>query len=147
MNDDVMTINNFADYFDSLMLSKGRDYYKNHIVSFINDSDNHFVATIEGSMLYVTQTLLSDDGEIINNECTCPFKGEVCKHQIALFYKIAQFLEDEKRALIENNYYESLQKAFKTSTNKTLIDIIFALSKNSLKSQNEVLAIASVINA
>ena len=140
MDTKKLTITNFEQYFSYYMLLKGRDYFENYIVSFFEESTNHYVANIKGSYLYITEVELGDDGEIISSDCSCPYDGNVCKHQIALFYKVHAHITEQRRAINHESYYDNLQNAYRDLSQKDLIDIIFDLSKNNFKLQNALLA-------
>ena len=84
----------FEDYFDSSILARGREYYRENRILNIWYQANHVVAYVGGSKIYKTE-LEIENNEIKSYYCSCPYSedGEyTCKHLAAVLYCL---LEEE----------------------------------------------------
>ncbi|MDR3293955.1 MAG: SWIM zinc finger family protein, partial [Clostridiales bacterium] len=90
-----MKIIEFEKLIEDKIVQRGRDYYKKGAVKNLELADeiagvSSFCADVEGSEIYEVTAELSDEGEIISSECTCPYDmGEFCKHEVAVFYALS----------------------------------------------------------
>ncbi|MCC5917954.1 MAG: SWIM zinc finger family protein [Cryomorphaceae bacterium] len=80
-------LNAFEQHIDSTILSRGQTYFKQGRVSEPElIKANHMEFVVEGSDEYRV-TILFDNEEIKQHDCTCPYDGVVCKHVVAcIFY-------------------------------------------------------------
>ena len=117
-----MNLNNFESYFDEIIIERGLDYYESGSVVSLEYYDGEWVAEVSGSRDYTVKVTLSENGEITNTYCDCPYDmGEYCKHQAAVFYT----LRDE---------IESGELASKKKKNKNLEELLEKLDKKNLVS-------------
>lgn len=83
---------NFEDYFDSLILSRGKSYYKEDRILDIWCQQDLVTAYIDGSEIYKVK-LRVNDKEVSNFYCSCPYSedGEyMCKHIAAVLYYLEE---------------------------------------------------------
>ena len=73
------------------MHERGKKYYDEDRVKDIILKDNFYYATVVGSRNYKVMVELIDN-EIIKTTCNCPYEGFICKHQVAVYYKIMDLL-------------------------------------------------------
>ncbi len=82
----MLTLKNFDNQINSVILQKGKDYYGNGSVVFIEDSSNGlWSAEVEGSATYLVEVRIEKSDSINNYSCNCPYDGGVCKHVVAVF--------------------------------------------------------------
>ncbi|MDO5845504.1 MAG: hypothetical protein Q4Q04_01130, partial [Methanocorpusculum sp.] len=80
----------WQEYFDELILERGRQYFKEERVSSLAQTEDGYSANVEGSSLYDVFVGFSD-GEL-KFECNCPYAedGNSCKHMAAVCFAIEQ---------------------------------------------------------
>ncbi len=82
----------FEDYFDSLILSRGKSYYKENRILDIWCQQDLVTAYIDGSEIYRIE-IRANDKELNNFYCSCPYSenGEyMCKHIAAVLYYLEE---------------------------------------------------------
>ena len=92
-----MNIKNFEKYIDNVIVGRGRHYWnQGYVTSLEYDADDdEWVAEVEGTGDYTVTAELTENGDITDSECDCPYDyGDYCKHQVAVFYAIRQTWED-----------------------------------------------------
>ena len=93
----------FEDYFDSLILSRGKSYYKENRILDIWCQQDLVTAYIDGSEIYKIE-IRANDKELNNFYCSCPYSedGEyMCKHIAAALYYLEE--NDIPELEISNN--------------------------------------------
>ena len=100
----------FEDDFNSIILSRGYEYYEDGFVEDVLIKDNIITAKVEGTETYDVSVEV-DNGIFIDGDCTCPYasEGNYCKHIAALLY----YLDNEN--LDENNNYTTKEKEIRDS--------------------------------
>lgn len=89
----------FAQDFDSSILSRGADYFRSGRVNIDSASATRIVASVKGSSRYRVE--LERVGRKIHASCTCPyFDVDLCKHIWAVL------LAAEKQQLLQGNGLE-----------------------------------------
>ena len=85
-----MNLNNFENYIEKKILSRGYDYYENNYVTSVEETEeNVFEAEVEGTELYTVEVELDDQANIIDTFCDCPYDmDDYCKHQVAAFLAV-----------------------------------------------------------
>ena len=68
-------------YFNSTILSRGRQYYHEGRVKRLTHRDHEWFAAVKGSRSYNVIAQMGEDGDIENMECSC-------KHMAALLYAV-----------------------------------------------------------
>lgn len=91
-----MNLNTFKSEIDSLIVGRGKDYYKSKAVEVLNQvSDNEWEAIVAGSDDYEVSIHL-EGSEIVDWDCDCPYEqGPVCKHVVAVLLAISNDLSNE----------------------------------------------------
>ncbi|RFU68985.1 hypothetical protein D0469_10910 [Peribacillus saganii] len=86
-----MDLFNFEQSFKDTILKRGKDYYKNgHILSLEETEKGHYTASVDGSEIYSVEVYLDYNEEIIDTWCVCPYEGDFCKHQAAVFLALRE---------------------------------------------------------
>lgn len=101
-----MTLFDFEEDIDDIILNRGWDYYQNGFVKSIHQQkDTHsYRALVAGTRNYTVKVELSSTNDIIYTECDCPYDGgPYCKHEVAVFYALR-----EKLSKLTNNITQSL---------------------------------------
>jgi hypothetical protein len=91
----------FADDFDSAILHRGADYFRNGRVNIDSASASRIVAIVKGSSRY--RVKLERKGRKIHASCTCPyFDVDLCKHiwAVMLAAEKQQLLQGEDLGLV-----------------------------------------------
>ena len=120
-----MNIKDFETNLDSKILSRGLDYYESgNVTSLECEEDDLWVASVEGSVDYTVTVSLSDEGEILDTECDCPYEwSEYCKHQAAVFFALRERLQSAETP-----------KAAKSKSKQNLAEILGSMDKQTLSS-------------
>lgn len=87
-----MTLQNFENEIDSSILKRGKDYYDNQHVDYLEEIEkNSWVANVSGNEEYNVEVILGTKNSIKNVICDCPFEGgSICKHTVAVLYAILE---------------------------------------------------------
>lgn len=85
-----MNLKNFEEYFDTRILKRGQNYYRDGAVLSIEKvAENEYAADVEGSEIYEVMVEMDDGGEIYDIDCDCPYDmGDYCKHEAAVLYAL-----------------------------------------------------------
>ena len=77
-------------YFNSTILSRGRQYYHEGRVKRLTHRDHEWFAAVKGSRSYNVIAQMGEDGDIEDMECSClyAYNGQNCKHMAALLYAV-----------------------------------------------------------
>ena len=77
-------------YFNSTILSRGRQYYHEGRVKRLTHRDHEWFAAVKGSRSYNVIARMGEDGDIEDMECSClyAYNGQNCKHMAALLYAV-----------------------------------------------------------
>ena len=92
-----MHISNFELDIEEKILSRGERYLADGMVADIwSEIPNYYQAVVEGTITYDVEIHLNPDGTVLHHCCDCPYDfGEYCKHEVAVFYAIRRFLEQD----------------------------------------------------
>lgn len=85
----MLTLENFEDEMDSIILSRGYSYFKGGKIIRLKDEDGDVTAIVSGTNEYQVKTKIAGKG-IIDSQCSCPYEGDYCKHEIAVFYALSR---------------------------------------------------------
>ena len=113
-----MNLKNFEKYFRETILDRGRSYFLHGAVTSLEDNDGTWEATVEGTYDYTVTIELSDDGEITDIECDCPYDDVYCKHSAAVLYMIREREPDGKCDVGKSKKKSAGQVAIKTGLNE-----------------------------
>ena len=100
-----MNLKNFEEYFDTKILKRGHNYYRDGAVLSIEKvTDNEYTADVEGSEIYEVMVEMDKGGEIYDINCDCPYDmGDYCKHEAAVLYA----LRDKSIRIIQSTVKQS----------------------------------------
>jgi len=134
-----MKLNDFEEYFDEKILSRGGAYYKSGRIISLEDEGDEWVAYVEGTDDYTVTVELSDDCEILDSYCDCPYDwGDFCKHQAAVFYALRNELSSG-RAPTKPQKKKKLKDILKELDQETLSSIILEFSRRDRGMKKELL--------
>ena len=87
-----MTLQNFEKQLNQKILKKGKEYFNNGNVEFIEETQkNIWEADVSGTDDYQVKIQLGAKNEIKEWECDCPYDyGDICKHVIAVLYAVLE---------------------------------------------------------
>ncbi len=118
----------FEDHFESHILSRGKNYYKENRILDIWCQEDLIIAYIDGSEIYRIE-LRANDKELNNFYCSCPYSedGEyMCKHIAAVLY----YLEENDIPELEiSNKKEIKQDKHKSELSKIYDEMNYELRK------------------
>ncbi len=113
------------------ILARGIDYYKNKLISDLEEIDRKMIAKVHGNNVYNVEIWIENNE--IQAECDCPYDDRICKHIIAALYQWInkKSVKNLNKMPIELNLKESLNRLSKDE----LMDIISSFSNkyNDLK--------------
>ena len=83
----AVRIDNFEHEVESVIVQRGRRYYRSGAVTECTEEDGEVRAEVQGSENYRVRMEIDDDGTIGSHRCSCPYDyGEFCKHEVAVLY-------------------------------------------------------------
>lgn len=91
-----MNLYNFERHFTSRVLSRGKAYFHNDRVQFLekagSEGQEEWFALVEGSGdEYEVEIAIQPNGDIARYSCECPYDwGGPCKHIAAVLFKIRE---------------------------------------------------------
>ena len=109
----------FENNFDSLILSRGKNYYKDNRILDIWCQQDLVTAYIDGSEIYKVEIVVNNK-ELNNFYCSCPYSEDgkyMCKHMAAVLY----YLEENDIPELEI----SNKKQMKKEKNKSELSKIY----------------------
>ncbi|MCL2890487.1 MAG: UPF0158 family protein [Methanomassiliicoccaceae archaeon] len=90
---DSMNIDDFEKKFSYIIMSRAADYFDGGRVTSLKEKKRgNWTAVVEGSEDYTVVVRL-DGKEIIYSDCNCPYDGDLCKHEGAVFLSIRERLK------------------------------------------------------
>lgn len=110
-----LKLKDFEKNIEPKIVERGLQYYKGGYVARLEKvGENEFSALVSGSENYDIFVKL-DDKTIIEHECDCPYDwGNVCKHEVAVFYAIrnGNFSDtsEKVKSLLENLHNDALRR-------------------------------------
>ena len=134
----IMNLKNFESHIEAVILERGIDYYTSGNVVSLEYDGTEWVAKVEGSNDYTVTVKLSENGEILETYCDCPYDGgEYCKHQVAVFYELTDKLKSgelsEKKTKDKN-----LEDLLYQLNNVTLVSIVMELARKDRRIKEEL---------
>lgn len=87
-----MTLQDFENQIDSKIKQRGKVYFQEGNVQFIEEvKKNVWAADVVGTDDYQVEIQLGSKGDIKKYECSCPYDyGTICKHVVAVLYSIIE---------------------------------------------------------
>lgn len=100
-----MNLKDFEKSIDSVILYRWQDIFNSkNLIADIEKKDDYFYKTIVyWTDDYDVKVYLDNDFSIKNSSCNCPYdKWPICKHQVAVFYKLRKLLNIELKSEKKN---------------------------------------------
>ena len=86
-----MNLDNFETYISDTILGRGLAYFEDRHVLSLEPNGDTWIATVAGSDDYTVGVTISDNGEIVDSVCSCPYNwSDFCKHLVAVFYTLRE---------------------------------------------------------
>ena len=130
-----MNINNFEEHIDTTIKKRGYKYYTDeNIYEEYEQNNDEYKFEVYGTQDYTVTVKLNENGDIIYSNCDCPYDyGPTCKHEVAVYYKLIELLENSKNK-IQIKINKTSKQNNKTKTKKlSFEEILQTLSKEQLK--------------
>ncbi len=103
-NDDLEKIFNYS------IAARGKDYYENDMIQFLEKIDDRYFAIVEGSEKYLVIIKYDEENKEVQFYCSCPCEF-YCKHIYAVILSI------------RNNEFNRFYKVIYKNPKKSLIEI------------------------
>lgn len=87
-----MTLQNFENQIDPVILKRGKEYFNNDSVEFLEEiKEGYWTANILGTEEYTIEIQIGSKESIKQYSCDCPYDyGDICKHIVAVLYAISK---------------------------------------------------------
>ena len=107
-----MKINNWKKLFAPQILARGKAYYEEGAVEYLDIEDDEITAAVYGSELYEV-TVWLDGNEVEDMDCTCPYAedGSACKHEAAVLFELEEGYPDRPASSAPGEDAESVSLA------------------------------------
>ena len=141
-----MNINNFEEHIDTTIQKRGYKYYTDeNIYDEYEQNNNEYKFEVYGTQDYTVTVKLNENGDIIYSNCDCPYDyGPICKHEVAVYYKLRELLENSQNK-IQIKINKTSKQNNKTKTKKlSFEEILQTLNKEQLK---EIIRYAATNNS
>lgn len=120
-----ITIEDVQDLFDSVIYSRGEEYFESGCVRSIEPLDSSTISgTVVGNQKYKVSVSLDHDGDLVC-ECTCPCDFN-CKHAAALLLKWLSIKDATKHDLktVKSGKKESIEDMLAKKSKDELIEVL-----------------------
>lgn len=131
-----ITLNNFEQVINTIILERGRDYYDSHRILELEEVESgKWSACVSGAELYDVSIERFPDGALLCY-CDCPYDmGPYCKHVAAVLYAISdeypKYAKDKEAKLIEKerpSREEKVKAVLNKLSKKELFSILTGLA-------------------
>ena len=123
-----MNIRDFEDYISTVIVHRGEGYYVSQLVESLKADGNRYSAFVAGSDSYKVKVQLEDNGDIVNSSCDCPYDmGPYCKHEVAVYYTIRDYLRKPSYTPIEHGA-EEIRTVLEDQNKEKLVDYLIELA-------------------
>jgi uncharacterized Zn finger protein len=130
----MLTLQNFDSHINSIILQRGKQYYSNGYVAYIEETgDNIWAAEVEGSETYSVEVTLKKGNEITGHSCNCPYDGGTCKHVVAVFFALRDEMkktENKTNKTSKKDVFENLLQSVSAKEYQDFIHSYAAKNKN-----------------
>lgn len=117
-----MNIFNFEAIISKKIVHRGKLYFEEDAICNIQQNDNLYEITIEGTKMYQVGVQL-DGQRIVSSDCTCPYTySTYCKHEVAAFFAIRNIIE-------ATQHQPSIKEALKKYKKAELLDLLNTLAE------------------
>ena len=111
----MLTLQNFENHINPTILQRGKQYYSNGKVAYIEEAGNYtWSAEVEGTEKYEVEVTMNANDEINTYLCDCPYEGGICKHVVAVLFALQNEIikaEKEPKKGLKKDVFETLLKS------------------------------------
>lgn len=93
----MLTLSGFEAQIPPTILERGKQYFANGNVTELEEADNKWEATVEGSDTYLVEITIGGSDDITDSFCDCPYDGDVCKHVAAVLFALQKKMNTQKK--------------------------------------------------
>jgi uncharacterized Zn finger protein len=130
----MLTLQNFDSHINSIILQRGKQYYSNGYVAYIEETgDNIWAAEVEGSETYTVEVTLKKGNEISGYSCNCPYEDGTCKHVVAVFFALRDEMkkpESKTNKTTKKDVFENLLQSVSAKEYQDFIHTYAEKNKN-----------------
>ena len=140
-----MTLNNFEEYFSSVIIDRGYDYFVSDCVDSLEKvATGKWFAEVFGSEIYSVE-VNTKRKEILGWNCDCPYDyGPVCKHVVAVFYAITEQMKLDKNQKSDiqgkKSGKDNIQEISEKVSKDDLMQFVLTLFKSDRSIKNRFIA-------
>lgn len=122
----MLTITNYKEVIDPVILKRGQNYFKSGKVGAIRKNGRGtFYAKVKGTENYDVELTITKNGKISSAYCNCPYEyGEYCKHIAAMLMALENQIAPTVHATESSAEVFSLIDEYKLSENIVKTEII-----------------------
>ncbi len=108
-------LKNFETFVDAKIVERGYGYFKDDSIPKVEKvGEGEFNAVVFGTFKYDVYVKIVDE-IITEHNCSCPYDwGDICKHEVAVFYKLRNrnFINigDKIKLLLDNLHDDALRR-------------------------------------
>jgi hypothetical protein len=126
-----MKLSDFEEYFEDVILTRGKDYYSHGRIEKIEEIDNNdYIVEVEGTEYYTVRITMADSDKIVDTSCDCPYDwGDYCKHQAAALFALRSRTTKQKKSTTTGKKAD-LKAILSNLPKAELINIILDISKD-----------------
>ena len=143
----MLSLSNFEETIDPVILERGREYYYSDAVSELRESEDHsWSALVAGTRHYEVEITEIKNGELLCI-CDCPYDyGPVCKHITAVLFAIQDIKDKENQKIAgskrkkRKSRYDRAREILEKMERDELIEALGDLSDNDPAVANLIIA-------
>lgn len=135
-----MTIRDFEESIDRVILGRGYDYYKDgQIKEMYQEQDGTYIFEVEGTEDYQVGVRVNDNESITYSYCNCPYDyGPVCKHEVAAYFRLRDYLDSENQEERVGKK-QNIEEVLNILTKQQLIELLLPTIKKDKVLEEKVL--------
>lgn len=135
-----MTIRDFEESIDRVILGRGYEYYEDdHINDMYQEADGTYIFEVEGTEDYQVGVRVNDNESIIYSYCNCPYNyGPVCKHEVAAYFRLRDYLNSENQEQ-RIRKKQNIEEVLNTLTKQQLVELLLPAIKKDKVLEEKVL--------
>ncbi|UOQ83595.1 SWIM zinc finger family protein [Gracilibacillus salinarum] len=133
-----MNLNDFEQYSNEVIVSRGKDYYEWQHVNAVQESrPGHYTAIVNGSEEYHIEVKMDEAENIQYSSCNCPYDvGDICKHEAAVFFALRN--RNASFAYGKDRKEPALQDLLQGLTKQDLIQIVVEYADRNAEMEQEL---------
>lgn len=136
-----MNLQNFEQQIDDKIVARGHAYYWEDSLMLADKTGFDYRFQVYGSDVYKVTVALGDGDEIVSSYCDCPYTyGPVCKHEVAVYYELRDFIDDESgEMIVPEEAQQDLAVVLNDLSKDQLVRIVNELASDDLILKNRLL--------